>query len=73
MSDKPAQKIQPWKALKSMDENTEPDFSKLQKFCTTEPTMGSVGASVSRPMDREAVHEEKPATAPVVGLMPNDD
>ncbi len=72
MPGKLAPKIQPWKALKTLDENRDPDFSKLQKFVSTEPTMGSSGASVSRPMDRKAVHEKKPATVSGSGTIQNE-
>ncbi len=38
--------------MKTMDEELEPDFTKLVKFKTSEPTCGSIGFSVSKPMDR---------------------
>lgn len=51
MPDKPTPKIQPWKAMKTMEEDLDPDFGKLKNFQSTEPTCGS-GSSVSKPMDR---------------------
>jgi len=46
-------KIQPWKSMKTMEEDPNPDFSKMKAFQSSEPTCGS-GSSVSRPMDRRA-------------------
>ncbi len=43
-------KIQPWKAMKTMEVEQEPDFTKLQQFLGTEPTCGTNGASVHDPM-----------------------
>lgn len=53
MSHKSTPKIQPWKNMKSMDENTDPDFGKLSNFMHTEPTCGSSGASVRKPIQQK--------------------
>ena len=52
----PSPKIQPWKAMKSLEENTNPDFSKMKEL-STKPTSSTMGASVSKPMDRRTEYE----------------
>jgi len=56
MPEQSSQKIQPWKALSSsaLAEDENPDFSK-RNFRANEPTC-SMGASVSKPMDRKTEH-----------------
>jgi hypothetical protein len=53
MPEQSSQKIQPWKALSSsaLAEDENPDFSK-RNFRANERTC-SMGASVSKPMDRK--------------------
>jgi len=61
MSDNPTKKIQPWKTMKTMEEDLNPDFDKLQGFqllkpdpeTNPKPPHPGSGASVSRPMDRK--------------------
>ncbi|RHZ68075.1 hypothetical protein CDV55_107845 [Aspergillus turcosus] len=50
----PIPKIQPWKAMKSMEENTNPNFSK---FVATNEVAACDGSSVSKPMNRKTAHE----------------
>jgi len=59
MSEQPSQKIQPWKALSSSSlvEDENPDFSK-RNLRANEPTC-TMGASVSKPMDRKTEHLKK--------------
>ena len=56
-SDDPSPKIQPWKAMNSLEEDTDPDLSKMKYFPSTEPTSSTMGASVSKPMDRKTEYE----------------
>ena len=51
MADSTDPGIQPWKAMKTMEENPNPNFDEMKNFRATEPTCGS-GSSVSKPMDR---------------------
>jgi hypothetical protein len=59
MSEQPSQKIQPWKALSSssLAEDKNPDFSK--RNLRANETTCSMGASVSKPMDRKTEHLKK--------------
>ena len=50
-------KTQPWKSMKSLEEDTNPDLRKLNNYASAEPTGGSTGASVSKPMDRKTEYE----------------
>ena len=50
-------KTQPWKAMKSTEEEPNPDFLKM-KFDKKAMT-GSFGASVTRPMDRDTKYNRQ--------------
>jgi hypothetical protein len=51
------EKTQPWKAMKSLDENPKPDFDNMPKFFKSGTTDPKTGASVSKPLDRNTKHE----------------
>lgn len=57
MANDSAPKIQPWKALKSLEEDLNPDPVKLRDFQDPQLSSGCGGASVSKPMDRKTMHE----------------
>ncbi|EFX00661.1 hypothetical protein CMQ_7663 [Grosmannia clavigera kw1407] len=57
MTDAQVPKIQPWKALKTLSEDSNPDLNKLQKFRSGDDTSGNSGSSVSRPIYRKTAHE----------------
>lgn len=59
MADQQKPKIQPWKAMKTFEEEPNPEFGKLQKFITVQPLMGNGGSTVSRPIYRKTAHEVK--------------
>ncbi|KAF2120076.1 hypothetical protein BDV96DRAFT_566636, partial [Lophiotrema nucula] len=68
MVKKPSSKIQPWKAMKTMEEAVNPDFDNLQLFKSQTTICGSSGASVSKPMDRRVGY----GTPPVVTASLNE-
>ncbi|CAK7229740.1 hypothetical protein SCUCBS95973_007330 [Sporothrix curviconia] len=56
-------KVQPWKAMKTLEQETNPVMANLHNFTTVEPTMGNAGSTVSRPIDRQTAHETKLAAS----------
>lgn len=54
-----AEKVQPWKAMPSLEENVEPNGSDLKLFYTGNDGPRPQGASVSKPIDRKTQHEEQ--------------
>ncbi|KAI1278575.1 hypothetical protein F5Y07DRAFT_360389 [Xylaria sp. FL0933] len=67
---KPA-KIQPWKAMKTLEEDVNPDLAAGLRLFQTGTGGGSLGAAVSKPMDRATANrglqprKQDPAIKPV--------
>ncbi|KAK8139281.1 hypothetical protein PG984_002661 [Apiospora sp. TS-2023a] len=59
------QKIQPWKAMTSMAEDDDPEHSNW-KFDSGDPSTTD-GASVSKPMDRNAKEQPSEQVVTTIG------